>query len=176
MARRHSGFRQRVIASGRKTFWFAGVEARDTLASASSVAISISLNAAALSLRPFTIIRTRGFVGVRSDQTAASEDQNWAIGSIVVSDEAVAVGVSAVPTPDAQSASPWFMYERGAERFLFISGVGVDPRMMSTNVVIDSKAMRKVEEGQDVISVVEASALSDGIVITSFFKYLIKLH
>ncbi len=177
MARSHRGFRQRMVASGRKTFWFSGTEVRTTLASASSVAIQTSLNAGALALRPFTIVRTRGYIAVRSDQSAAAEDQNWGYGQIVVSDEAVGVGVSAVPTPDAQSGSSWIVYERGAGRFLFISGIGVDPRQMIDGTYrFDSKAMRKVEEGQDLISVVEASALSDGFVITSFSRTLIKLH
>jgi len=70
-----------------------------------------SLNAAALSLRPFTVIRTHLSVHLRSDQFAASEEQAAGVGMAVVSDEASAIGVSAIPTPVTDAASDlWFVH------------------------------------------------------------------
>ncbi len=43
-----------------------------------------TLNAAALALRPFTVVRTRFQLGMRSDQTSAAEDQVLGYGIVVV--------------------------------------------------------------------------------------------
>ncbi len=68
------------------------------LAAASSVLIG-TLNAAALLLRPFTIMRSRGFTFVDSDQNAASEAPFGVFGMIVVTDSATAAGIASIPTP-----------------------------------------------------------------------------
>ncbi len=175
MARRFSGFRQRLVSQGRKTFWFQGAYVNTNLPSANSAVIVTSLNAAALALRPFTIIRTRGAWGVRSDQSAASENQFVNYGSIVVSDQAVAIGVTAVPTPVTDDQSSWIHFEQHVGHFLFVSGIGVDPRAIMQHQ-IDSKAMRKVEEGQDLINVLENSGISNGAQVVTFQRVLIKLH
>ncbi len=175
MARRFHGMRQRLVSQGRKTFWFSGAITESVLAVAGAAAIQTSLNAAALSLRPFTIVRTRGWYSLRSDQTAASEDQQMMIGGIVVSDQAVAIGVTAVPNPVTDDQSSWFFLEGTAQRFLFITGTGVDPNF-TTRYEIDSKSMRKVEEGQDLITVVEAGGSSNGLTVVAYQRVLIKLH
>ena len=176
MARnRFGGLRARMVAQRRKTFWFSGIATRTALAAASDAAIQTSLNAAALALRPFTIVRTRGYVYVVSDQVSAIETQDWAYGEIIVSDQAVAVGITAVPTPSADSQSSWHVYERGSTKFEFITGAGFQA---STGqfMQFDSKAMRKVEEGQDLIAVIEAAAISSGMTMTTFSRTLIKFH
>ncbi len=176
MARRFHGLRAQMVRSGRKTFWFSGVIDKTNLAAAGSAVLITSLNAAALALRPFTIVRTRGYWGMFADQLAASEDQSAHYGSIVVSDEAVAVGVSAVPTPVAQSSSSWIHFDGAAQRFEVITAVGAFPQWIPQRYVIDSKSMRKVEEGQDLIQVIEAGPNSAGATLFTFTKVLIKLH
>ncbi len=42
--------------------------------------------------------------------------------------------------------------------------------------MIDSKSMRKVEEGQDIIGVVQNAAAGAGSIVNTYFKILIKLH
>ena len=46
-----------------------------------------------------TVTRSRGAMMVRSDQSAASETQIGAMGMIVVSDDAFAAGITALPGP-----------------------------------------------------------------------------
>ncbi len=174
MARR-SSFRQRMVSQGRKTFWFSGLSTRVTLAAALSSTIVTSLNAAALALRPFTIVRTRGYVSIFSDQVGASENQTAAYGEIVVSDQALAIGVTAVPTPITDSQSSWHVYHALADHFNFADGTGLQQFAM-INYPIDSKAMRKVEEGEDLIAVAELAAISDGCLVAAFTRTLIKLH
>ena len=134
------------------------------------------MNAAALALRPFTIVRTRFQIMVTSDQVIASEDQGGALGMAVVSDQATAIGVSAVPTPITDMGSDlWFVHQQYHTAFTLVSGVGFDGR--SGQVVdIDSKAMRKVDIGQDVVIVAESDTPSSGYDFTVGGRMLIKVN
>ncbi len=67
------------------------------------------------------------------------------------------------------------MFEGAAGAFAFISGIGFHP-VGGISKDFDSKAMRKVEDGDQMISVVEASSLSEGVIIDVMFRQLIKLH
>ncbi len=89
----------------------------------------------------------------------------------------LAIGITAVPTPFTDSDSDLFyVHKFMTSHFQFISGIGV----FTTNnsqVQIDSRAMRKVEEGQDVAAVLEVSSLSGGGSISFVAgRQLIKLH
>ena len=171
---RKSGFIQRSGVMRRETLWLGGSFVRSTLVGAASALVT-SLNAAALAQRPFTIVRTRGFLHYRSDQEVASENYSGSYGAAVVSDQAVAIGVTAIPTPVTDSESDlWHLYEAFGKRFALGSGVAFTD--VGDRIEIDSKAMRKVEEGQDIVDVVEGSGLSTGIIVLSFNRTLIKLH
>ncbi len=176
MARGHQFTRGRTAAPRRQTTWIGLVGVRSQLTSAGGTIFN-SLNAAALALRPFTIIRTHILVGVKSDQVIASEVQIGAFAGAVVSDEAVAVGVSAVPTPISQPSSDlWFAYGNVMSEFVFLSSVGFDAGG-GQFYAIDSKAMRRVEPGSDIVFVgeVDASAGS-GLTMTTIGRMLVKLH
>ncbi len=143
----------------RETLWASISPTTTTLAVATPVLFS-GLSASGLALRPFTIIRTRGVLHLSTDQIAASESYYAAYGMAVVSDQALAVGVSAVPTPLTEADSDlWFVYEPMTSRMLFgdATGLGGGDGVM---VRFDSKAMRKVEDGQDIATVEEASSNS----------------
>ena len=169
-------FRQRVQARvGRKSFWFAGTFAEFTTASANSSNLALQLNAAALALRPFTIIRTRGIWSIRGDQETVDELQETALGCILVSDQAAAVGISAVPTPVAESGSSWHVFETMVSHFRVVTATGAQ-EAQNRLLTIDSKAMRKVEEGQTVITVVQNGPNSNGVTNNVFLRTLIKLH
>ncbi len=172
---RKSGFTLRGGVMRRESLWIGGSFVRSTLASANAVAIQTSLNVAALALRPFTVVRVRGHLFYRSDQSSAAENYSGCYGKCVVTEQALAIGVTAVPTPETDSASDaWFVYENFTGRFDFTTGTGY--REVGRLLTIDSKAMRKVEDGFDLISVAEAATISAGIVIETFTRTLIKLH
>ncbi len=159
----------------RETLWLQGVVTEDVLAAASSAVVIGSLNAAALALRPFTIVRTRGVLQVRSDQIAASEQYEAQYGHAVVSDQAVGVGVTALPTPDTDNGSDlWMVFQTVMGTVRFVTGAGFSERM--SQLEFDSKAMRKVEGGQDLVLMAEASAISSGLTLRAFSRILIKLH
>ncbi len=172
---RKSGFVRRNNRMVRETVWFGGVISVTTLAAASTATLVTSLNAAALALRPFTVIRTRGTLQLTSDQTAATENQDVQYGRCVVSDQATAIGVTAVPTPSTDNSSDaWYVFETVFSQLFVTTDIG---RFISVQQHdFDSRAMRKVEDGFDVISVVETGAGSDGAVIRAFARTLVKLH
>ncbi len=155
----------------RKTLWLGGTY-QGTVVTASGGTLLTSLNAGALALRPFTIVRTRGLVFIRSDQAAAAEDQVGAYAVATASEQAVAAGVTSLPTPVTDDGSElFFVYQPLMASFE--SGTGTNK---GWPYVIDSKAMRKVNDGEDVYSVIELSATGSGFLVLTYFRMLIKLH
>ncbi len=174
---RRSGFTLRGGKNVRESLWFSWQESANNLPSANSAVLTNLLNAAALALTPFTVIRFRGNLHVASDQSAALETYSMALGMAVVSVQASAIGVTAIPTPAIDVGSDlWFVYERVTSKFDFVSGVGFHP---AAGVIkeIDSRAMRKVQEGEDIVSVIENGALTAaGCDVRFSGRILIKLH
>jgi len=66
------------------------------------------------------------------------------------------------------------LYEELAGRISVTTDVGV--LEVGHRKDVDSKAMRKVEEGQDVAMVIENSAVSSGTTVYKHGRLLIKLH
>ena len=166
--------RGRVIraASRRETVWFGFAFTSSTVTGAGGNILT-SLNAAALALRPFTIVRTHMAYQVVSDQAAAIEVQAGAIAMAVVSDQAVAIGVTAVPTPVTDAGSDlFFMYRvfHGDESNL------TDRAKSGTRFEVDSKAMRRVDVGEDIVQVLELSTSGQGFTFAGAGRMLVKLH
>jgi len=169
---RKSGFTLRSGVMKRETLWFQGVYQITTLATGVPVLLT-SLNVGALALRPFTVVRTRGALLVGSDQTAAGEVQRAAFGAAVVSDQASAIGITAIPTPITDDASDlWFVYQPLLGLFRLATAIGIVQNNFQQD--IDSKAMRKVEDGMDIVTVIENTG--NGADVVSYHRFLIKLH
>ncbi len=168
-----SGFR----SIRRETRWIASADQTAAVAlPAASARLDQSLTTIELALRPFTIVRTVGVLFWSTDQTAASEQPYVALGGAVVSEQAVAIGVTAVPTPIADEASDlFFLYETAAAFILTASNASISsPANVSR--YFDSRAQRKVEDGQDVVFVLEnGEATMAGLFILKF-RMLVKLH
>ncbi len=173
---RKSGFIRRQGVMRRESLWFGIAETTNTITAGNNAILFAGLGAAELALRPFTVVRTRGEFLVVSDQKAAGiENVGAGLGVAVVSDQALAIGVTAVPTP---------MTDRGSDLwFLFIeimSVINTGATAVETHQAFsrsfDSKAMRKVEEGQDLAFSIETSAISSGAIIQKAGRMLVKLH
>ena len=162
-----------AIAQSRLTTWAFITPVATTLATNTTAVLVSSLNAAALALRPFTIVRMHLEVFMRSDQSAAVEAQAASIGAAVVSDQSVAIGVTAVPTPTTDAASDkWFLH-----KFLFGNSVSLtDQTVPGVRYTLDSKAMRKVDGGSDLIWVVEGGGIEAGSMVTFGGRFLIKTN
>ncbi len=171
---RRSGFVRRGGRMVRETLWGDVVATGTTFATAGAAVLINVTGAGLLALRPWTVIRARGSMFVKSDQTAAAEDQAIALGMAIVSDQAVAIGITAVPTPDTDAGSDlWFVYQT----LMAAHGAGTVDSNEGRFIEYDSRAMRKVEDGSQLIVVGESiAAITNGLILRHQSRILIKLH
>jgi len=100
-----------------------------------------------------TIVRIRGVLRLRlSTVTAGGDGYAGAIGMCVVSSDALAIGVTAVPDPFLGANEDCWKWHR------FISLYGTETTPSDgyggvQDIEIDSKAMRKFDEGQSLVMV-----------------------
>ena len=173
---RRSGFVLRGGAMRRESAWVGIVATRQIVTGPSGAILFGGFSATLLGLRPFTIVRVRGEMHVGSDQEVADENQMIGLGFAVVSDQALAIGITAVPTPMTDLSSDlWFLHDTLTSEFLLGTAVGFSGDF-GRGKVFDSKAMRKVEDGQDLAIVAETSSVSNGVVFSKVGRMLIKLH
>ncbi len=165
---------RQMVRSQRSNVWLFWEVNPVVVAAASSVLVA-SLNAAALALRPFTVIRTHLVFHAETDQSAASELNQGAMGMVVVSDQASATGAGATPNPIGNADAPWFVYQPWIDSFLLGDATGF---IESTGIQydVDSKAMRKVGINEDIIMEVENGSAAAGATITVQGRVLVKLH
>ncbi len=169
--------RARFVRPPPRTKMWIGAGVGGTTIVASSDTLISQLNAAALALRPFTILRTHMELMVASDQLAVNERIIASYGQIVVTDSASAVGVTALPSPSPISGNPdgdWFLWQGICTQIDFLSSVGFDPRG-GEKYSIDSKAMRKVGADDDIVTVF-AMDVAVGAELTAQGRRLIQLH
>ncbi len=171
---RRSGLVLRGGRNVRATLWANTPTTLITISAAGTSTLAFSLNAAALALRPFTIVRERLHWYVRSDVVTGGEVWGGAVGGCVVSDQASNIGVTAVPTPITDQGSDLFhFYDQAYGRF-----GGTQVEEVGITRVIDSKAMRKVDEGFDSVITFETPVSSLSLSMVSAFggRTLFKLH
>ena len=165
------------VRARRHTEWFASADvATDTGLGAATKVFDQSLTTAEKAKRPFTVVRVRGELWVASDQQVASEEPFGALGFAVVSDTAAALGVTAVPDPITDEASDlWFVHQFWQTGLVFLSGVGVSGSWWD-RYSFDSRAMRKVQEGEDIAVVLANASSTSGALYILKFRLLVKLH
>ena len=99
------------------------------------------------------IVTTR----IQSDQAAANEPQEAAIGLWVANDVGVALGVTALPGPLTDlSDDGWFLWQGLLSANTLTGDTGTDTMFHVQQ--FESRAMRKIEEGQRVAILVEVGA------------------
>ncbi len=167
--------RGRFVRPSPKTkIWIgAGLDVTTVMVAATSTLFA-SYNAAALALRPFTIMRTHLEILFGSDQSVATELAFGAFGQIIASADAVAAGAASVPTSDGDPDSPWYIYQGMADEFTFKTGVGFESGG-GTRYIIDSKAMRKGGANEN-SAVVFENLSTVGAKITMLGRQLVQLH
>ena len=151
MARQHrrpSGVKRQVTWVGPADQGFVAVATGAKVILASFDPVSFGMD------KP-TVIRTRGQVAVRPEITTADLDLVGAIGLGIVSDEAFAAGVAAIPGPfDSADWDGWFVWQSFSYNYEFIDGTGFNFSVW--NFEVDSKAMRKVSDGETMVVVIES--------------------
>ena len=124
MARRFTRGRGHLGSSRRESQWFQISPNVDTAAGGAAVLVG-TFNAAALELRPFTIVRTYLEIEFGSDQSIAGEAQIGAIGMCVVNDQATAAGIASLPAPVSVIGSDlWFVHRSMLTTFAFGDNTG----------------------------------------------------
>jgi len=172
---RRSGLVLRGGRNRRDTLWIGSPSTDTTIAAANTAVLILSLGAAGLALRPFTVVRVRCYWHLKSDQTANTEAWGASIGYAVVSDQASAIGVTAVPTPETDKSSDlWMLHATRYGQYSVSSAIGVLEQGFGEN--IDSKAMRKVQEGEDFITVLETPNITGSARVLQSDRILLKLH
>ena len=118
-----------------------------------------------------TILRTRVNLWVGSDQSAAVENQQGAFGLIVVTDRAVAAGAASIPGPATDGGDDgWFVHQAFNKR-----GASTSFGVPATPLDVDSKAMRKVEDGGEIAIMVENIDALHNITVLVSVRLLAKL-
>ena len=163
-----------VARSGKRraTLWTSAADVTATTALASQAAVLHQSFSGGVD--PITVVRTRGNIWYGTDQAGTSESYAGAIGMCVVSDQAAAIGVTAIPTPitDAES-DMFFVHEYFAQRFVVGDATGLNQDGLS-RTSFDSKAMRKVNPDETICVVVE-NAFSVGLIFLVQFRMLLKV-
>ena len=128
----------------RRTGWEEGPGGQAVVAVSTTSSLIIGSGVAALT-DGLTVVRSRGMINLVLNAASASMDGfGYAFGLCVVTSDAFAVGITAVPKPiDDSDWDGWFWHSFG---FLFshaaLTSTGTGPFV--ENIEIDSKAMRKV--------------------------------
>jgi len=156
----------------RDTFWIAAVLDGQQLVAASGTIMLTLLTAAQINdaeLTNSTIVRTRGSIGVISDQSAAAEMGILAVGVKLQNERARAAGVASVPLPFSQPDQSWFVHE------LIPYGTQAIASPLQFERVVDSKGMRKVADADSLILVIQNVSSSFGARLTFGLHILIKV-
>ena len=100
-----------------------------------------------------TIVRMRGEFIAQLLAPTTDGFRRCAFGICVVSENAAGVGISAIPTPVTDVAwDGWFVH-----RMFALIGESASPVVTELRYEIDSKAMRKLDESDVVVGVVEVT-------------------
>jgi len=166
--------RSRVIGvrnAGRATNWVASFDDTSFTAIAASGAV---LDQSFVITEDTTIVRTRGSLWVSSDQVAAAEEPFGALGMAVATDQATAIGVTALPTPITDEGSdnfflwmPWL----ASVNIATAASIANNPYMRYD---FDSKAMRKANSGDNVVVTLENASGAHGVRYILKFRMLFK--
>ena len=169
MPRRLRQFPQRSTPANRS--WAGGVETVYTVVPAASKILLSSFTLSNPGIDE-TVLRTVGLISIASDSVSASEAQIGAFGMIVVSTTALAVGITAIPSPVTDiSDDGWFNFQAFANDQKLLSSVGLIADF-SKEYIFDSKAKRVVSEGQAIAVVAENAHSATGLTIQASIRML----
>ena len=148
MARSRGGHRGLSRGQRRSTSWETGPLSADTTVSSSTGKLWSAT--AVPQVDGLTVVRMRGLINIwLTAATAAGDGFAGAFGIGITSDEAIAIGVTAVPSPLSNMAwEGWIWHSFWDVRAL--TGTiadGVNAGVTYQRVVVDSKAMRKLPLG-----------------------------
>ncbi len=181
MARRSFGrLAPRRQGPRRQTEWGASADstAVKTLGGSGTVLDQIFTGATlqAAGLFPSTIVRVRGDLWVHSDQDAANEAPFGALSMAVASDAASTAGVASLQLPITDETSEQFFvyqYWMGGNFGASTGALFANPWYRFS---FDSRAMRKIANGDSIVVVLENASPLHGMEYILKFRILFKTH
>ncbi len=161
--------------SRRQTEWgiFAGSTAVQGIGTSAKVVLASFSSTDLAGLIPGTIVRTRGVVHVSAQSSASSAVLMGAFGFALVNDVAEALGITALPGPFTNQNFDWFYWQPFASRQLVGTNIGFDS-LAGKDFIIDSKAMRKLGNGDSLIMMVENASGANAIDVAFSARLLVK--
>ena len=159
----------------RSSIWLGSAvqTAVDSLAAATVTLDQSIVGAQIQALGNGTIARTRGTLWVASDQVIAQEDPFGALGMIVITEAARVAGAVPGPgtTPDADQ---WFvhLFWKASMQVSAAAPASLAGGSFWSRYEFDSKAQRKVEDGQAIAVVMENNSAAHGARFLINFRML----
>ncbi len=156
MARARSFPVARTRAPRRKTVWIGTADQNDVAVGNGLSVIISSFAPDALAILKATVVRVRGRFTARPAAFTVTHDYSGAFGLGVVSDEALAAGAASIPRPfDDDDWAGWMVHGYYSGHFEFDDATGL--LIMDREIVIDSKAMRKVGPNETLVWMAESA-------------------
>jgi len=151
MARGHT---VRVGRPRSKKQWFGTSDQGAQAVASGAKAIIQSLNVNT----PSTILRNRGILAITPQAGSADLEIDGAYGIAVVTDVALALGITAIPGPFTESSwTGWMVHQFFHYQLDVTTDVGrVGGTGFSRQYEIDSKAMRKMGDSERMVEIVES--------------------
>ena len=169
---------QRFSRGPRRTSgWFGGPSSGTDGSSQSigSNSVVIMTTGAATATDGLTLVRTRGELSLQISTASAIGDGFFgAFGLCIVSVQAFAVGATAVPGPVGEENWDGWFYHSYFNVYANAANVTGDHAQVVTTV--DSKAMRKLQDNEVIIGVIEALEVGGSTLLVHFnCRILVKL-
>ncbi len=147
MARPHRSFGSK---SARLTQWSGPADQGYIVVGGGASVLLSSLSPEA----PLTVIRTRGWCSFKPTDPSVNGEFRGAYGLMVVSNEALGIGVTAIPGPWDDPDGDWMVWRSFAGTWDVTTDVG--RALTAVSFEIDSKAMRKVGPNESIVTLVES--------------------
>ena len=152
----------------RKTDWIGWPDAQFTAIAGNTNVLLSSVTFT----QPETIVRTRGLISITGQAGSADLNIVGALGCTIVSDQAFAAGAASIPGPWTDSDyDGWFVLQPFVLKLDVTTDIG--RLIFDKDYMIDSKAQRKVTDGETVVTMVESQGAAFSI--ADPFRYLTML-
>ncbi len=123
---------------------------------------------------PATIVRTRGYLSVLTDNVTASETQIGAFGCALFNSVSLNAGIASLPSPGTDGTfDGWFVWSAFGQATQVNSAIGFNT-LAAERIEVDSKAMRKFDRDLGLAFIVDNQHATNAFNVMFNFRLLIK--
>ena len=154
-----SGFvgARRTRAPARQTVWIGPADQPQAAVASNTSVVVASFDASAAGFDKATLVRTRGVFLHRPSAYSVDLAYQGAFGIGIVSDDAFAIGTTAIPGPFTDSDwGGWFVWRSFG--YFLENGSNIGLLRGHESLEIDSKAMRKIGPNETMVVMCESQA------------------